>query len=674
MPAQRLTLRPGINVQATPLLNEGGWSLSQFVRFFQGYLQKLGGWMQLITTPFLGTVRAMLSWEDAVSNFYLICGSELALEVLAFNTLYNITPIDHSDNVAVAFTTTSGSKTVKITDAGFAALAGGTVNVVNAISVGGLIIQGVYIIQTVVDANNYTVTAASNATGNVTAGGAAALFTTTNTSNSVRVTLNNHGLVVGATYTVAVSTTVATVVIFGAYNVATVIDANNFTFIATSAANASTTGSEDGGSVLLQYLLPSGAVSSSGQLGLYGVGAYGQGAYGVGGNPLFVPARLWSFGYWGTDVVASYTNGTVYVWISENGLVQNPATAISGAPLNINAGIFTAMPQQQVVALGASDGGGSTTDQLLVRWSDVSDYTDWTASATNQAGSFRIPRGSHIAGGIQGPQSALIWTDVGLWLMQYIGYPLVYGFTEIGQGCGLIWQGARGVLAGKVYWMSFNGFFVYDGNSVQPLPCPVWDIVFQNLLSGQAAKVIACPNSFFNEISWCFPSLSGSGENDTRVTYNAVEGTWTFDPTNAIVRTAWLDQSAFSSPLGVDGAGLLQQHEVSPDANGVAMVSYAETGFIKIAEGEEYTFLERFIPDAIRQSCTLQFTFTVQDYPGGAQGATFTKGPFNFTDAISYLVVRVRGRLVKIRVGSQDLGSFWRLGGSIEIGEGAGRR
>ena len=673
MPVQKLIVRPGINTEATSLLNESGWSSSQLVRFFQGFLQKYGGWARILSQALLGTARAMLSWEDASSNLYLILGTEQALELFTNGMLINITPITQTDDVAVSFSTTINSPTVKITDTGNPAVAGNSVNIVNSISVGGLVLEGTYVIQTIIDPNNYTITASANATATVTNGGATALFSTTNTSPTVTVTLNNHGYSVGQVYTVYVLTTVATIVLLGSYNVASVIDANNFTITGATNANATTTGSENAGNVRLAYLLSSGNVSSVGQIGLYGEGAYGAGTYNIGSSNTFVPARLWSFGFWGTDVVASYTNGPVYVWLSESGLIQNPATDITQSPRNIGAGIFTAMPQQQVIALGASVGSGTSPDQMLVRWSDIGDYTVWTVTATNQAGSFRIPRGSHIAGGLQGPQSSLIWTDLGLWLMQYIGFPLVYGFTEIGQGCGLIWQNAKGVLAGKVYWMSFNGFFVYDGNSVQPLPCPVWDKVFQNLNTVQAAKIIACPNSFFNEISWCFPSASGNGENDTRVTYNAVEGVWTYDPPGAIPRTAWLDQSSLLNPIGVDTNGLMQQHENGTDADGSAMVTYAQTGFFKIADGQEYTFIERLIPDAILQNCTLQITLYFQEYPGPNAPVTVV-GPLSYTAATNYLIVRGRNRFVSIKIGSSDLGSFWRLGEMLYFGSPAGRR
>lgn len=677
MPFQALRVTPGINTEATDLLNESGWSSSQLVRFFQGFLQKYGGWMRLISTAIFGTARAMLSWEDAASNTYIAVGSEQALEVYFAGVLYNITPVLTTNTITPSFTTTLNNATVKVTDSSTNPAATGDLIIIeNPIAVGGLVLQGTYTIGTVIDAHNYNITAASLATAGASNTGSAVLFTTTSTSTTVRVTLNNHGFSTGQTYTAFISTTVGGTTINGPYIVGTVIDANNFNITVASPASGSTTGSENGGNVTIQYLLPVGNASNSNQGGLYGQGAYGAGTYGIGSSATFVPARLWSFGYWGTDIVASYTNGPLYTWISENGLTGNPATTIATAPLNINAGVFTAMPQQQVVACGASDGGGSTTDQMLVRWSDIADNTDWTATATNQAGSFRIPRGAHIAGGLQGPQTTMIWTDVGLWLMAYIGFPLVYGFTEIGQGCGLIWQNAKAVLAGKVYWMSFNGFFVYDGNSVQAVPCPVWDQVFQNLNTLQTSKIIACPNSYFNEISFCYPSAN-SNENDSRVTLNINDGTWTFDPPGAIVRTAWLDQSSLIAPLGVDGAGLIQVHETGNDADGFAMVSFAQTGFFKIAEGLEYTFLERLIPDFLlsnsgSNTSTMQITLYFQDYP--SQAPIFTVGPLSYTAALNYLIVRGRGRLVSIKISSSDVGSFWRLGEMLYFGAPDGRR
>lgn len=671
MPMQELKLKPGINTEATPMLNMGGWSTSGLIRFFQSFLQKLGGWTRLISTPVIGTARALVFFEDFDLNQYLGIGTDKALEVYSGGFLYNVTPIIASSNLSSPFSTVMNSPIVTIFDAanGGNAVVGSIINIVNPAAIGGLILQGPYVVQSVIDSEHYTITASSNATATVSGGGLAAEFTSSLASQNLQVTLANNGFLLGGQYTVYISTPVGGFIVSGNYGVSSIIDANNFDIQPGGAATSNATVFENSGNILIQYNLAAGNTSAMDVPGLYGAGPYGGGPYGTGEVTAITPLRLWGLGAWGTDMVASYNGGSIYAWISEDGLINNPSTLISQAPVNINAGIFIAMPQQQIVALGASDGTGEETDLMLIRWCDVGDYTDWIASATNQAGSFRLPRGSRIVGGLQGPQQGIIWTDIGMWIMQYIGFPLVYGFNELGEGCGLIGQNAKGILGSIIAWMSLNGFFIYNGSSVVPLPCPIWDIIFQNLNRGQAAKIIGAPNSFFNEMWFFYTSNTGEGEIDSYVKVCLTDGSWDY---GSLIRTAWLDQTGgFQYPLGIDGSGLIQQHEFGNDADGVVMSSFAESGWMKIEEGTEYTFLERIIPDFIYQNATLQITITFANYPNGPQ---FVVGPLSATQATNYLIVRGRGRLVKIKISSSDLGSFWRQGSLLYSGSPAGRR
>ena len=147
-------------------------------------------------------------------------------------------------------------------------------------------------------------------------------------SRSVQVTLDNHGFVVGGIYTVFISTTVGGVTLYGQYVVATYIDANNFTITATIAASSSTTGYENSDLVRIQYLLPNGMISQGGIAG-YGQMPYGIGPYGLGIQENYLPLRQWFFGAWGSDLIAQYTNGAIYVWNPANGYWGNAATVIS---------------------------------------------------------------------------------------------------------------------------------------------------------------------------------------------------------------------------------------------------------------------------------------------------------------------------------------------------------
>jgi hypothetical protein len=302
-------------------------------------------------------------------------------------------------------------------------------------------------------------------------------------------------------------------------------------------------------------------------------------------------------------------------------------------------------------------------DPLLIAWCDAGNNTVWAATATNQAGTFRLPRGSKIIGGMQGPHTALIWTDIELWSMTYIQPPFIYDFELFASGCGLIAKNAFGVLNERIFWMSQKHFFVLDSGGARALPCDVWDILFRDLNQSQLDKIFCAPNSNFSEISWFYPS-AGSIEIDSYVKLNIVENTWDF---GSLVRLAWIDQSVLGSPIGVDGInGLLQQHETSPDADGTPMTGVSLlTGYMDLADGNEYIFLDRLIPDFKWDGSTgvssqrLQMMVYATAFPGDAPVAV---GPFDIDSATRYVTPRVRARQIALGITSDIAGVQWRLG------------
>lgn len=670
MPASKIILRPGIDVEETPLLNEASFSASNLVRFFQGLLQKLGGWLHINQTALVGTCRGLFAWADLSGVAYVACGTEQRLQIYNAGQIYDITPVRLTTNVSGPFSTTSGSMIVKVTDSTNGSFASDWINVITLASTPNGVLSGFYQIMTEIDGSNYDISVANNAASTATGQGVTSLFTTVNTSATATVTLNGHGYSAGSVYMVNVSTAVGGITFFGSYLVATVIDANNFTIAAGMAATSSTSGHENGGNVRIEYLLSTGLASPAIAQG-YGEGGYGLGGYGLGASgAVALQPRQWSMGAFGQILVAAPTGGTIYEWDPSAGFTGNVATTVTNAP-TIVQGIFIAMPQEQIVAYGITDPNTGKQDPMLIGWCDVANFNVWTAAVNNQAGTFRLPRGSQIVGGIQGPQYGMYWTDLGLWLHQYIGYPLVYGFSEIGQGCGLISMRSNCVLGGAVYWCSENQFFEYDGQSVQELPCAVWDIIFQNLSTYNQAKMHMGANSHFNEFFQFFPSLTGNGEIDSYVKFQKSDRVWDY---GSLIRTAWFDQSVAvnGNPIGTDQLGYIQEHEASNDADGSPMLSSATTGWFKISDGLFYIFLERFLTDFVfGPSTTVILTVFMADYPNDTPRQY---GPFSITNQTEYIIVRGRGRLGRVQISSSDLGSFWRLGELIYFGSQAGRR
>jgi hypothetical protein len=334
--------------------------------------------------------------------------------------------------------------------------------------------------------------------------------------------------------------------------------------------------------------------------------------------------------------------------------------------------MFVAMPQRQVVAWGSTFDG--IQDPLLIRWCDVGNFNQWVSLVENQAGSYRIPKGSKVVGCIQGPQQGLVWTDLSVWAMQYIGYPEVYGFNEIGTGCGLIAPKAAGSMNGVIYWMSQSQFFKMSGSGPEPIMCPVWDVVFQDLDTDNLDKIRIAPNSRFGEISWFYPTIGNGGEISHYVKYNIYLNQWDY---GTLQRTAWINQSVLGPPIGagqLPGSSdyYIVQHETSTNAisssnEPVAMNSYFQTGYFQLQDGDLLTFIDQWWPDAKwgyygneDQGAELFLTFYVTDYSGGDVIREY--GPFKLDQTIQYVTPRLRGRLVSIKIESTDINTFWRIG------------
>lgn len=668
MGLERITLRPGIVTTATKTLNEGGYSASNLMRWRTGLAEKIGGWIRLCQTAVTGIARGLHAFTDLNGFDYLAIGTNSNLEILYSGTLSDITPIVHTLNATPDFSTVINTPTVTIADSGYSPNIGDYVNVYVPVSVGGLIILGIYKVQTIVDGTHYTITAASNATSTVNNGGAVPLFTTTSTSSTVEVTLANHGLVADGLFVVQVSTTVATVVINGTYLVNSRIDADNFTIVANSSANASTTGSENGGNAQIQYLLPSGPVSDM-VLSGWGGGGYGEGPYGIGSTATVPinPARNWFLDNFGQNLVAVPTNGSLYQWVPPVNL-GNVATIVSQAP-TINAGMFVAMPAAQVVLLGASVMG--VQDPLLVAWCDNGDITDWTATPENQAGTYRLSRGSRIVGGLQAQQYALIGTDTDMWSMSYISTPFIYDFTTVGQNCGLLAPKSMVLLNNNAYWASLDGYYQYGTTPVTPLQCPIFDNIFNDLDYQNADKSFMAGNSLFNEWAHFYPSVSGgTGEIDSYGKFNVLENLWDY---GKLVRTCWIDENAFGKPIGVDGAGLVQQHEIGYDADGIAMADVmVESGYVDISGGTIFLFLDWIVPDILMTGTNPSVTITVYTvyYPSDTPTVF---GPFTITPTTQYITLRTRARQMAFKIQSDSIGTFWRIGAMRYRGKPSGR-
>lgn len=664
-----IILKPGLNTDATPLLagEVGIWSESNLIRFQGGLPQKVDGWNKFCPSPVVGQARKMHIWADLVARKWIAVGTNERLQIVYGGVIYDITPVRATHNVAVDFSTVDTTVEVTIVDVGHGGAVGDWVNIVTAVSVGGIVLQGFYKITSVIDADTYTVDAASAATATVNNGGAVALYDTTNADTHVDTTLADHGYIVGQVYTNHVSTTVGGITINGTYSITAVADADHFTFNTSTSAGSTTSGSENGGNVRLQYILASGLAYATPASG-WGVGDFGAGDWGLSNNSgaTITPPRMWFLDNYGQDLIANYTGGPLYSW--SPAAVTTPAALVSGAPTQITAA-YVANPAQQVMAFGVETGG--VFDPMLIRWSEAGDITDWVASVTNQAGSFRLSNGSKIVDAMMSPLQVLVWTDDALWSGQYQGLPYVWVFTLVSVGCGLVSDNAMGQIGDRTIWLSNKGFFELAGRGAKLLSCPIWDKIFADINMEQVEIVHCAEDNRYSLMTWYYPSKN-SDEIDSFVTYKSDENLWWF---GRLPRLTWSSSNLFGDPIGIDASGFLMQHGAI-DADGAMMGEFIRSGYFDLGEGEDFIFVERLLPDinwagSTASTPSVQITVYMREYEGDTPTVF---GPYTVTPTSKVCIVRGRNREAAIEIGASGIGAAWRLGKIRHNGRPDGRR
>ena len=343
----------------------------------------------------------------------------------------------------------------------------------------------------------------------------------------------------------------------------------------------------------------------------------------------------------------------------------------AGAP-TVAKQVLVSDRDRHVIAFGCdSETNPGIQDPLLIRFSDQENIADWGANVQNTAGDLRIGSGSEIVTAIETRQQILVFTDVSLHAMQFLGPPFTFGINAISENITIAGPLAAINVEDNVFWMGAEEFYVYGG-AVQRLPCSVRDYVFTDINNDQLEKVTASTNTAFSEVTWFYPSASSS-ENDRYVTYNYQQKVWYF---GNLARTVWLDRGVSSDPIAAGTDHYLYLHEIGFDDGSTspasAISAYIESSQMDLGEGEQFVFMRRLIPDLTFRNSTAAtpsatMTLKVRNFPGGnylsSDANTVSKTASvpieQFTDQV---FVRLRGRSFAFRIESADEGVTWRLG------------
>ena len=436
---------------------------------------------------------------------------------------------------------------------------------------------------------------------------------------------------------------------------------------------------DGGASTVAEYQINVGPEYQVPRLG-WGAGAWSSGTWGVGGTN-DIEIRIWSQSNYGEDLIFGPRYGGMYYWDASSG------PTVRAVPLQdaftsydvptVQHYIIVSDVSRFVFALGCNDYGSATADPMLIRWSDQEDAWNWTPSPTNQAGSVRLSHGSEIASALQARQEILVWTDISLYSLQYVGAPVVWQTQLLSDNISIIGPNAMATAANVVYWMGKDKFYKYDG-TVQTLRCDLRRYIFDDINQNQPYQICCGTNEGFNEIWWFYCSKN-SVVVDKYVVYNYAEDIWHY---GHMGRTAWLDSTTTRFPMAATYDNTLVLHEYGLNDNTTGtdnpINAYIVSAEWDPDDGHNFSFMYRMLPDLTFQNSTATSptaTMTISPLRNSGSGYEIpqSQGGSSSAQVIRTAVVpieqftgqvfiRVRGRQFAFRIESNQLDTTWQLG------------
>ena len=610
MPLSKLQFRPGINREGTNYSNEGGWFNGDKIRYRNGYVERIGGWVRVSNNKITGIARKIFDFVTLASANLLFVGTEQKVFLEDSGTFNDITPIRSTVTLGTNPITTTGgagSGVVTVTtQAAHGATTGDFVTLASLTATDGITaaqLNTEHKITAVPSDTTFTITTAGSASSGSTAGGGS--------SGTAAFQIN-----------IGITTTVLG-----------------------TGWGAGTWGRFEWGSA-------SGALSGI-TLRLWAADNFGE--------DLIFNVMNGSIYYWDA------TGGT-----STRAVELSSLTGASDTP-TIARKVLVSDVDRHIIAFGANIIGTNTQDPLLIRFGSQESLTDFTPTATNTAGDLRLSKGSEIITAVQTSRQILVFTDQSLYSMQFLGPPFTFGVSMLADNIRIAGPNTAIAVNDVVFWMGQENFYLYDGRT-QAIPCSVRDYVFNDMNNQQSFKFHAGSIGSQTEIWWFYCSSSATEIDryvvynyGQQVWYygTLVRTTWN-DRASGL--------RSFPQATGTDFYLYDHENGLDDFSTGsrVAINAFVESSDFDIGDGQQFMLLNRILPDLSFNGSTAAnpaalFTIRSRDFGGD----NFTESPSDsairtatspveqYTDKID---LRARGRQMSIRVENTATEVKWRLG------------
>lgn len=160
----------------------------------------------------------------------------------------------------------------------------------------------------------------------------------------------------------------------------------------------------------------------------------------------------------------------------------------------------------------------TATSPQMVRWSAINNAASWTPDAATLADFQDLPGEGGWVQRIIGGEYGTVFQERAIYRMTFVGSPLIFQFDKVQNNIGAYVPGGVVSYRNFTFFLSEEGFYVFDGTNVTPIGKNKVDRTFFNELDrNYNYRISSAIDPVRKIVAWAYPASGNSGGNPNRI-------------------------------------------------------------------------------------------------------------------------------------------------------------
>lgn len=162
----------------------------------------------------------------------------------------------------------------------------------------------------------------------------------------------------------------------------------------------------------------------------------------------------------------------------------------------------------------------TAAEPQMIRWCAINNATSWTPDAATMADFQNLPGdGGHVQK-VVGGEYGVIFQERAIYRMDWAGSPTIFQFNKIHTNIGTLAPQSVVSYRNFVFFLSEDGFYMFDGSNVKPIGQNKIDrTFFAELDLGYVYRIHAAIDPVRKLVCWAYPANGNVGGNPNRILF-----------------------------------------------------------------------------------------------------------------------------------------------------------